>query len=160
MKSPRAVGLLALLACALGNGCESARETRIRENRALYDSLDPFSRKLVREGLFNLGFSAGTVAMSLGKPDAIAHRDTPDGPVEIWTYKNFLYGDLRHLTVGARDPGTTVQRPLMQRNAPTSAISNPAGAPTPTVADMSGPPLATLHLELRDGHVIGAHIDL
>lgn len=156
MNTPRVTCLF--FAVALGAGCETARDSRIRKNDELFASLDPFSQKLVREGLFNVGFTADTVVMAMGKPDQVEKREAADGPIEIWTYKNFLYSSMNHMTIAVRDPSTmrSPQRPG-QRGSPGMTAQQPG---QPTVAEMGGPPLATLHIELHEHRVTRAVIDL
>jgi hypothetical protein len=159
MNTPRAAWWPLWLAAVLVTGCESARASRIRKNSELYGSLDPFSRKLVRDGLFDVGFSADTVTMSLGKPDRVEERETSHGTVQVWVYKNFLYASMRNTGVGAREP-LRPNRPAPVRAGSTALPNNPQGLPDPTIAEMGGPPLATLFLEMRDGRVVAAHIEL
>jgi hypothetical protein len=157
MPTPPAACLPLLLVAVLGGGCETAREMRIREHRDLFQSLDPFSQKLVHEGLFNIGFTADSVVMALGKPDRVEPHNSAEGPGEIWTYKNFLYSSINHMTIGVRDPTTTATTQRAgTRGSPGMSATPPA---TPTVAEMSGPPLATLRIELREGRVTRATID-
>ena len=70
MKPPHVAGLSALLVLGLLAGCATPRAARIREHAAIYEALDPFSKKLVDDGLFDLGFSAEAAYMALGRPTA------------------------------------------------------------------------------------------
>ena len=108
MKSPPAAILPVFLVVALLAGCEHARTSRIQEHAALYASLDPFSKKLIRDGLINLGFTSEAVYMALGRPNRIATTETPDGSIETWSYKNYLYGKTHGVTVPP--PGATVRQ--------------------------------------------------
>jgi hypothetical protein len=144
---PHPVVFLAFFSAVLSTGCEHARQSRIHQHEDLYAALDPFDRKLVREGLFDLGFSTDMLYMSLGKPDKVTPRQSDVGAEEIWTYKNFLYESMHGGVVGMRDP-TTVRggRPMSARSLPQGMPNTLTGPPTPTIAEMAGPPHATLLL--------------
>ena len=98
MKTLHVAGLPALLVVALTAGCENARTTRIRENAAHFDSPNLCSRKLIREGQFDFGFTSAAVCTALGKPNRIATIETEGGSIKRWTYKNFLHGNARGAT--------------------------------------------------------------
>ena len=123
--------------------------------------MDPFSQKLIREGLINSGFSTEAVYMSLGKPDRITAVDSPEGRIESWFYKNYLYEGMRNTSLSPRAivsnrPGGDGAR---TRSASQTSPSGPSAPPQPTIAEMSAPPLATLVLEVRDGHVVVARLE-
>ncbi|MSU23144.1 MAG: hypothetical protein EXS32_04890 [Opitutus sp.] len=161
MKTPHAAFLPVLLAVALLTGCVSARTTRIQENAGLYASLDPLSKKLINDGLINLGFTSEAVYMSLGRPNHIATTETPEGSMETWTYRNYLYGKTRGITVPP--PGSTTMRQTRTSSTPSSANAgiSPSGAipAAPMATEISDAPLATLLLDLRDGRVVAARLE-
>src|SRR6187549_1683315 len=94
----------AALVAVLAAGCESLRDARIKEHAALYASLDPFSQKLVRQGLFDYGFTPEVLYMSLGKPNRVSVAETEKGRIETWTYRNFLYESSNAVSVGVNTP--------------------------------------------------------
>ncbi|MFO1452383.1 MAG: hypothetical protein U1F61_29730 [Opitutaceae bacterium] len=81
-----------VLAGAL-TGCQTPRATRIEQHQSLYSSLDPLSQRLVRQGMVNLGFTSEVVYLALGQPNEVETRQTPDGEMLVWTYRNYLIGD-------------------------------------------------------------------
>lgn len=80
-----------LLACALGfalQGCVSTMESRIREKSAVYGQLNAATQQHIRKGLIENGYTKDMVYMALGAASEMKTADTPDGSVDIWTYKN------------------------------------------------------------------------
>ena len=122
------------------------RAARIREHAAIYEALDPFGKKLIDEGLFDIGFPAEAAYMALGKPNRVTTSDSPHGPVETWVYKNFIFGNNPHVVF-----------PVPASAAANRAQQGRSAQPrTPEIAD---PPMATLLLDLRDGRIIGARLE-
>jgi hypothetical protein len=115
---------------SLVSGCQSPRTARIAENPAVYRTLDPYSRNLVRQGLVNFGFSADAVYLAMGRPDRITTAHTDEGTMETWIYRNVLY-----------------TRPQAVRS-----VANPQ------LVDINMP-LATQFITLRDHRVIGIRIE-
>jgi hypothetical protein len=162
VKTPPAASWPACLAVVLLFGaCASPRAIRIREHQAEFAALDPFSQQLIREGLIDAGFSTAAVYLSLGKPDRMTAVDSPAGRIETWVYKNYLFDSTRNTSFAPRE---TVSARPGRDGAPTRIANQgvPGGSTAPlqpTIAEMSGPPLATLVLELRDGHVVTARLE-
>ncbi|MEY2877829.1 MAG: hypothetical protein RLZZ15_209 [Verrucomicrobiota bacterium] len=159
MKPHHVARLTLAFSAVIVSACETTRAARIREFPEHYAALGTRDRKLIDEGLFDLGFSAEAVFMSLGKPNKIATEETLAGPVEIWTYKNFLYGAAgaiiqRPNPALPSQPQRTITRNVPASNAPTAPASNPP--PIPVIAD---PPHATLHLTIKGGILVHARID-
>lgn len=80
-----------LLAFALGvtlPGCISTTGSRIQEKAAQYDRLDAATQEHIRKGLVENGYTADMVYMALGPATETKVASTPDGEVEIWSYKN------------------------------------------------------------------------
>lgn len=76
--------VLAALAAALA-AC-STPESRIRKNRAAYESWPPEVQALVKQGRVDVGFTAEQVRVALGKPDRVYTRKTADSVQEVWSY--------------------------------------------------------------------------
>jgi outer membrane protein assembly factor BamE (lipoprotein component of BamABCDE complex) len=84
---------LAILATvALLAGCASP-QTRIADNRALYDSLPAESQALIQEGRVAVGFTADMVRLSLGEPDRVYSRTDGSGKSESWAYTSYRLGN-------------------------------------------------------------------
>ena len=154
----RPAPLVVLLCSAVLAGCQGARNARIQEHAAEFAALDPFSRRLVRDGLFDFGFSNAAVYMALGKPNRVSIAETPEGSVETWVYRNFMYGDMRS---AGFTPNVTINpiRVQQPRSAPSGSGGGSIASPQSTIAEMGGPPLATLILDLRNGRVVAARLE-
>lgn len=131
---------IAFLVSLLTAGCLNTPASRIRQNLELFQSLDEFSQRLVREGLVNYGFRSDVVCLALGKPNAVAVVATVNGPVETWTYLNFLYGRI-------------VATTLLTSNGST------AGSPQLTLADSGDSPIGTLLLGFFEGRIATIRIE-
>jgi len=71
-------------------GCETAAlSTRIEEKAELFARLTPEQQRDIRAGVIEVGYTTDMVYMALGRPGNIAAKDTPEGPVAMWTYRNF-----------------------------------------------------------------------
>ena len=161
MKAPYVASVTAL-AAALAFGCQSQRASRIQEHAALFQSLDPATQQIVREGLFAPGFSREVTYISLGKPNHVAAADTEHGRQEVWKYRNFVYGIGGAMQLSAAMPGTTRSHgPILSPNAPggPSLFSTKSGPMQPSVSDGSDAPVGTLYIEFLNGRIVGARID-
>jgi hypothetical protein len=78
-------------AVALLAGC-STPQTRIADNRALYDSLPAESQTLIQEGRVAVGFTPEMVKLALGEPDRIYSRVDGSGKSESWAYTSYRLG--------------------------------------------------------------------
>lgn len=158
MKAPPLALVAALPMAVMLAGCESMRNARIRENQALFASLDPFSQHLVRQGLFNHGFSSELVYMSLGRPNRVTVAETAKGKLETWTYRNFLYESSGAVSVGVSTPGTRPMGTVLSSSAPggPSLNSTKAGPGNAAVAEETA--LCTLYIDLLEGTVVAVRI--
>ena len=158
-----------MLAILLTAGCQNPRATRIQEHAALYQTLDPLSQRLIDNGLVNYGFTPELVYMALGKPNHVEEKETSQGRVETWIYKNFLYSEANAAKFGVNNPGNKQQAgPMLSSSAPLGAapgtsgpslLSTKTSAVQPGVSDMNDVPIATLFLELLGGRVIVVRIE-
>lgn len=165
--------LLAPLGAALGlaflvSGCESTgRTARIQEKSAVYAALAPWQKKAIDEGTILPDFTEDMVYMSVGKPDKVKSKDTPEGRTEMWTYTNYYpttaTSNMTFNTPGARYPTETVSA-----NAPGggggrrgSQPQSFAGGDTGPTASMtlSDMPAHTLYVFLFNGKVFDAKVD-
>ena len=160
MKPPFIASMVALSIVVLSSGCQNTRATRIKENTALFASLDPFSRKLVSDGLFDHGFTPELLLMTLGKPNRIDVTVSDRGRVEIWRYRNYLYGNETAVKIGGSTPGAKPGGTVLSSSAPggPSLMSTKASPSQPTVTDINDVTLGTLFIELVDGRVVAARV--
>lgn len=162
MKTLPRMTLAALGLAVFVAGCQSTRATRIQENAALFATLDPFTQKLIQEGLFAHGFTPDLVQMSLGKPNNVTSGDTENGAVQVWKYRNFVYGNIDGaMKMSANTPGSKPYGPILSSSAPggPSLFSTKAGPMQPTVSDGSDAPVGTLYIEFLNGRVVAARLD-
>jgi hypothetical protein len=152
--------LAALCAAVLLCACQNPRDARIREHAALYSSLDAYTRKLVADGLFDHGFTPELLYMALGKPDRIDSTETERGRVEIWRYRNYLYGSEAAVKIGGSTPGFKTAGSVLSSSAPggPSLMSTKASPSQPTVTDVNDVALGTLFIEVLDGRVVSARV--
>lgn len=156
---PLRVALVVMAAASAG--CQSTRAGRIREHAALFATLDPFSQKLVSDGLFNHGFTPEMLYMALGKPNRVESSDGDRGHVEIWVYRNFLYGNEGAVKIGGGTPGMrNKDAAVISSSAPggPSLMSTKASPSQPTLTDVNDVALGTLCVELVNGLVVAARV--
>lgn len=151
---------MALPLALLTPGCQNPRATRIQENAALYASLDPFTRKLVSDGLFDHGFTPEVLLMSLGKPNRVTVTETDRGHVEIWSYRNYLYGNEAAVKIGGSTPGAKPAGTVLSSSAPggPSLMSTKASPSQPTITDVNDVTLGTLYIEFVEGRLVAARV--
>lgn len=162
MKTPSLATTAALCLSLFVVGCQSTRATRIQEHAALFDTLDPFTQQVIKEGLFAHGFTPELVYMSLGKPSAVTSADSDNGTVQVWKYRNFVYGNVAGaMRLSANTPGSKPYGPILSSSAPggPSLFSTKAGPVQPTVSDGSDVPVGTLYIEFLNGRVVSARLD-
>ena len=71
-------------------GCESSGTTaRIQEKSATYAALAPEQQQAIQAGAVDIGYTTDMVYLALGKPSKTHIKQTPDGPVTVWTYLRF-----------------------------------------------------------------------
>ncbi|MSU50212.1 MAG: hypothetical protein EXS37_14195 [Opitutus sp.] len=160
MKALRAKLFLFLPTLILASGCQNTRASRIQENAALFASLDPFTRRLVSDGLFDHGFTPELLYMSMGKPNRLEASETDRGRVEIWCYRNYLYGNESAVKIGGSTPGAKPSGTILSSSAPggPSLMSTKASPSQPTVTDVNDVTLGTLFIELLEGRVVAARV--
>ncbi|MDB6169960.1 MAG: hypothetical protein JWM88_2824 [Verrucomicrobia bacterium] len=76
--------LLVALAGLLA-GC-STIDSRIKENPALFSSLDPQTQADLRKGGVQVGYTSDMVYIALGAPDERSERVTSAGRETVWIY--------------------------------------------------------------------------
>lgn len=160
MKHQPLANAAALLLLAISVGCQSPRTARIQENAALFASLDPGTRKIISDGLFNYGFTPELLYMALGKPNRVSPSETDPGRVQYWVYKNFLWEKEGAVKIGGSTPGAKPGGTVLSSSAPggPSLQSTKASPSQPTVTDINDAALGTLFIELVDGRVAAARI--
>ena len=88
-----------LTAVALLAGCATP-QTRIADNRALYDTLSAESQTLIQEGRVAVGFTPEMVKLALGEPDRVYSRTDVGGKSESWAYTSYRLGDGHRVYTG------------------------------------------------------------
>jgi len=73
------IGLLTL-------ACASTPESRIDENRSLFDSYPAEVKANIRQGRVDLGYDEGMVRMALGNPDEVFTDTDEYGDTLMWGY--------------------------------------------------------------------------
>lgn len=128
----------------------------------MFAALDPAAQRLIREGLFDVGFRPELVYMALGTPSRRMARETDEGTVETWVYRNFVYANIGAMTLSANTPGSKPYGPIISSSAPggPSISSTKAGPVQPTIGDGTDAPVGTLHIEFLNGRVIRARVEL
>lgn len=161
MKSLLLLRVALLVVAAVSTGCQSTRAARIREHAALFATLDPFTQKVVSDGLFNYGFTPELLYMSLGKPNRVETSDGDRGHVEIWVYRNFLYGNEGAVKIGGATPGLrNKDAAVISSSAPggPSLMSTKASPSQATLTDVNDVELGTLCIELVNGVLVSARV--
>lgn len=74
----------ALLALAALLAACSSPASRIKKDRAAFDSWPPEVQEAVRAGRADVGFTAEQVRVALGRPDRVYSRRTPEAAQEVW----------------------------------------------------------------------------
>lgn len=167
MKTSVVPFVLAALSLGAFVGCNtSGRSARIQEKSAIFASLGPDQQKYIQRGGIEVGYTADMVYMALGKPSKTKLKDSPDGPVEMWTFYNYLPTvNAVHLVTnrpGSHYSSGQVSSSLPNENSlgPTapSLFSTSGGGPEPTlnVADM---PVDTLYVFFFHGKVFKIQLE-
>jgi hypothetical protein len=86
--APIGTAILLVLLCA---ACESTND-RIQEKSAVYAALSPAEKRQIENSTVAKGFTPDMVYMALGNAAKVGQANTPDGPSELWTYKNYYPG--------------------------------------------------------------------
>lgn len=64
----------------------STVDSRIRKNKAAYESWPPEVQAQVKAGRADVGFTPEQVRVALGKPDRVYTRKTAEAAQEVWAY--------------------------------------------------------------------------
>jgi len=71
------------------SGCVSTPESRVEENRDLFESYTASQKETILKGEVDLDFTYEMVMMAAGMPDRKAKKRTRDGTTEVWTYYEY-----------------------------------------------------------------------
>jgi hypothetical protein len=163
---PRVLALVLISLLGPGMiGCQSPREARIQAHAASFATFDAKSQDLIRQGLFDLGFTREQVTLSLGKPDRITHAQTAAGPAETWVYKNVLAADRRMLEIAT---ARARERAAVSAHSAPGAGKTAAAARSEEPGIVDGvhpgmptvhPGLATVSLDLVNGRVVSVLVE-
>lgn len=85
MRCPAPAVLAAVLSVLILAGC-STPQSRIEQNRAVFNSFPAAVQEKVRAGQIDVGFTPEMVALALGEPARKATRKTETGEAEVWIY--------------------------------------------------------------------------
>ncbi|MFI5358026.1 MAG: hypothetical protein ACHQ4G_11895 [Opitutales bacterium] len=78
-------------------GCTSTYVAqRAQQKPGVLESLDPATRERVLAGEVDQGWSKDMVTIAIGQPDHVAGKTTPQGAVEVWSYRNMPRPHGRH----------------------------------------------------------------
>jgi hypothetical protein len=141
-------------------GCQSARESRIQEHGGIWAALTPAEQGLIRDGTIDQGFTATMVYMAIGRPNSTEVIDSPEGKMEIWTYKNFVFSGGAAVKYGVNAPGQRYAGgSTVSANAPggASTASTSSGRGGPSVGELADAPMGTLILHIRNNRVVSIH---
>lgn len=116
---------------------------------------------MIQAGIVDYGYSSELVTTYLGQPNSVAVLATVEGPVEIWTYRNFLYASPTATNRSMTHSTTRLQGgPLLSPGTPDGPSLDSIGtSPPPEFSDTSEMPIGTLVLKLFEGHVAAIRID-
>lgn len=161
MKFPYFAPTAGVIAACVLIGCQSTRVSRIQEHATLFASLQPETQQIIRDGLFDRGFTPELIYMALGKPNQAESAETSNGTSMVWKYRNFVYGNVDAMKLSANTPGTKPYGPVLASSAPggPSLFSTKPGPLQPTISDGRDSPVGTLYLEFLNGRVVAARID-
>ena len=73
----------------LMSGCVSTPESRVEENRDLFESYTANQKEIILKGEVDLDFTPEMVMMAAGVPDRKAKKRTREGTTEVWTYHQY-----------------------------------------------------------------------
>lgn len=86
MKTLIVVSLLGILGLS---GCVSTPQSRVDENKDLFESYSANQKETILKGEVDLDFTHEMVMMAAGMPDRKAKKRTKDGTTEVWTYYEY-----------------------------------------------------------------------
>ena len=162
--------ILSILLCAaalsLLSGCDASSgvTARIQEKSSVFSQLTPEQKNNIEKQVIEVGYTADMVYMSLGKPNAKVTRETPDGPVEMWTYRNFFVPQGFTTAADARQQYTA----NLAERGPGNLQTFPKGSDKPIANTRGGvqtnlylPELQsdTLHVQFFNGRVFSIKLE-
>ncbi len=142
-------------------GCQGGRSTRIQEKSATFAKLDAATQERLEAGDISLGDSSDLVYIALGKPNTATLHATADGPVETWTYRNFVLSPAMSVQLSNNNPGVRFQNVVIAPGAPRGGPSLSGTqnfGPQASLDSVAGAATGTLHVDLRQGTVIGFRV--
>ena len=156
-----ALGLISLF-----SGCDASSgvTARIQEKSSVFSQLTPEQKSNIEKQVIEVGYTADMVYMSLGKPNAKVTRETPDGPVEMWTYRNFFVPQGFTTAADARQQYTA----NLAERGPGNLQTFPKGSDKPIANTRGGvqtnlylPELQsdTLHVQFFNGRVFSIKLE-
>lgn len=111
-------------AALLLTGCLTGGFTaRSQEKSDTFSRLTPAVQKHLENGNVEKGYTDDMVYIALGKPSKIENRESPDGPVQVWIYKNMAlpntggFQGLQYNTDHAIGPGYAPNTSIASQNA-------------------------------------------
>ena len=156
------------LTCAvlILGGCANTPSARIHENEALFATLSPQQQKTIRNGLVDFSFTPDMIYMALGKPNQVTRTENESGPIESWTYRNFVLLGGAASKMGLNYAGMRYQGgTFLSTNVPSSgggpeapSISSTKGSPWTGSLSDSGAPVARLRIDLQAGRIISMRL--
>lgn len=162
MKTHRiAFNFFAVLALALA-GCQSGFQSRQQEKSAAFSAASPSTQERLQQGIINVSDSADLVYIALGKPSSQSSRETPQGKVDTWVYRNFVFGPGMAMKVSNNNPGVRYQNridsPNMNREGPSLSSTKQAG-PRASLDSMAEAAVGNLYVDFIDNAVVGLRSD-
>jgi outer membrane protein assembly factor BamE (lipoprotein component of BamABCDE complex) len=79
--------LSCLLLSLVVAGCSTV-DSRIADNRAVFNTWPPAVQDKVVLGQIDVGFTTDQVRVALGEPDRVFTRTTADGTSQVWSYRD------------------------------------------------------------------------
>jgi hypothetical protein len=170
MKNKFALYVSIIAVALLGSGCESTGvSSRINENAAVFAALTPDQQKRIQAGAIDFDFTSDMVYMALGKPSSVKASQSPEGAVELWTYKNFIVTtSASELTVNGPSGNSTnwsstqhsTQSPAAGGRANSAAgLGSTTQSGPKTELGFADLPTDTLNIYLKDGKVVRVSLE-
>lgn len=70
------------------SGCSTV-QSRIEENQAVFNSLDPKAQSNIRQGVIDIGYTMTMVYMALGRADNAKESTSKEGTLTTWIYNSY-----------------------------------------------------------------------
>lgn len=104
----RLIHTLSLLACLILLAACASPESRIADNRTVFERYSPEVQQKIKTGQVDVGFTPEMVVMALGEPARKFMRKTEQGDTEVWSYHNDSPKFSIGLGVGSGGRGSSV----------------------------------------------------